>query len=183
MAISTNYWPIAWPAPEPTVLTVFTGASVLTLPVRPPRNEDKSLRAFPPPEQAPGDTPTQLRPLKFVRELGRDLTTNETIYRLHSDAGELGGAALARIDSIDLEIGKRFEKHYRISETDPLSARVDTNYTTSFRREGWNIRVDVRTRLAASHDAFHFSASLEAFEDDARIFAQHWDTPIARDLV
>jgi hypothetical protein len=183
VAISTSYWPIAWPAPEPTVLTVFAGASTLTLPVRPARAADGSLRSFPPPEQAPGDTATELRPLKFVRELGRDLTTNETVYRLQSDAGELGGAALARIDSIDLELGKRFEKHYRIGETDPLSARVETSYATSFRRDDWHVRVDVRTRLAASRDAFHFTASLEAFEADARVFARNWDLPIPRDLV
>ena len=183
IAVSTSYWPIAWPAPEPTVLTVFAGAGSLELPVRPPRAEDSGLRAFEPPEQGPGDTATALRPLRFVRELGRDLTTNETIYRLHSDAGELGGASLARIDAIDLEIGKRFEKQYRIGELDPLSARVETTYTSSFRRGDWFVRVDVRTGLSATRDAFRLTTELDAFEGETRVFSRRWEIPVPRDLV
>jgi len=53
VAVSTTYWPIAWPSPELATLTLETGTSVLTLPVRPPRAEDSGLRAFDPPEQAP----------------------------------------------------------------------------------------------------------------------------------
>ena len=37
LAISTCYWPLAWPAPEAATLTLTTGASTLTLPVRAPR--------------------------------------------------------------------------------------------------------------------------------------------------
>ena len=183
VAVSTSYWPIAWPAPEPAALMLFTGASTLDLPIRPPSDADAGLRAFPPPESGPWDEATPLRPLKFVRELGRDLTTNETVYRLHSDAGELGGASLARIDAIDLELGKRFEKHYRIGETDPLSARIETLYETSFRRDGWYVRVEVRMHLSASKDAFHFAGALEAFEGETRVFSRDWDIPIPRDLV
>jgi hypothetical protein len=45
VAISMAYWPIVWPAPEPVTLGIYTGASALELPVRPPRTEDAELRA------------------------------------------------------------------------------------------------------------------------------------------
>jgi putative CocE/NonD family hydrolase len=183
VAVSTSYWPIVWPAPEAAVLTLLCGASSLELPVRPPREADAALRAFQPPEQGPVEEPTALRPLQFVRELGRDLTSNETIYRLHSDAGELGGASLVRIDAIGLEIGKRFEKQYRIGESDPLSARMEVHYTTSFRRDDWAVSVDVRTALSATRDAFQLKSSLEAHEGETRIFSRRWDLSIPRDLV
>ena len=183
VAISTSYWPIAWPAPEPAVLTVFTGTSTLDLPVRPLRDDDAGLRPFSSPEAAAGDTATKLRGLNFVREVNRDLTTNETIYRLHSDAGELDGAALARIDAIDLEIGKKFEKAYKISDTDPLSAQVENSYITSFRRGDWYVRVEVHTRLSCTEGTFEYFASLDAYEDDRHVFTRQWDLPIPRDLV
>ena len=34
ISISTSYFPMMWPAPEPVTLTVFSGSSVLHLPVR-----------------------------------------------------------------------------------------------------------------------------------------------------
>ena len=53
LALSSSYWPIAWPSPELATLTIDTGATMLTLPVRPPRPEDATLRPFDPPESAP----------------------------------------------------------------------------------------------------------------------------------
>ncbi len=46
LAISTAYWPIVWPSPEPVTLTITAGASTLELPVRPPRSEDDGLTAI-----------------------------------------------------------------------------------------------------------------------------------------
>ena len=34
VSISTSYWPLIWPAPEPVTLTVHTGASFIDVPVR-----------------------------------------------------------------------------------------------------------------------------------------------------
>ena len=45
VAISTAYWPLAWPPPEPVTLTVFTGASTLELPVRSAAPEDRRRAA------------------------------------------------------------------------------------------------------------------------------------------
>ena len=44
VAVSTSYWPIAWPSPEPVTLTLYAGASTLELPVRPPRTRTPSWR-------------------------------------------------------------------------------------------------------------------------------------------
>ena len=52
VAISTTYWPMVWPAPEPVTLRLTTGASVLELPVRARRPIDAKVR-FGPPEQGP----------------------------------------------------------------------------------------------------------------------------------
>src|SRR5262249_44575495 len=46
IAISTTYWPMVWPSPEPVTLTVYAGESELELPVRPSRREDSQLQPF-----------------------------------------------------------------------------------------------------------------------------------------
>lgn len=39
ISVSTLYWPMAWPSPEPVKLTLWTGESRMFLPVRPKRDE------------------------------------------------------------------------------------------------------------------------------------------------
>ncbi|MGE0255091.1 MAG: CocE/NonD family hydrolase [Alphaproteobacteria bacterium] len=183
LAVSTSYWPIAWPSPEPATIALATGGSTLTLPVRPPRDADAALRAFEPPERGSGEDPTRLRPLRFVRQYGRDLTTNEMLHSLVSDAGELGGASLARIEAIDLEVGYRMERRFRIGETDPLTARAEILQERLFARGDWRVRVSLRTRLTATRRTFEFLGVLDAFEGDARIFEKRWTLSIPRDLM
>ena len=46
LAISTSYWPMAWPPPAPVMLELDTGDSCLDLPLRPPDPADDALAAF-----------------------------------------------------------------------------------------------------------------------------------------
>jgi putative CocE/NonD family hydrolase len=68
LAVSTSYWPIVWPSPEQVTLSVLTGTSTLTLPLRPRRAEDRLLPRFGPAENAPDLDASELRPgSKYVR--------------------------------------------------------------------------------------------------------------------
>ena len=46
LSLSTSYWPIAWPSPEAAILSIRTGESRLSLPVRTPHDKVASLPAF-----------------------------------------------------------------------------------------------------------------------------------------
>jgi predicted acyl esterase len=47
ISLSTSYWPLAWPPPQPVKLTVYGNSSHLILPVRSPREEDKQVSFHP----------------------------------------------------------------------------------------------------------------------------------------
>ena len=47
------------------------------------------------------------------------------VYNLRSDGGELGGAALARIEEINLDIGYTITKRFGSPKNDPLSAQAE----------------------------------------------------------
>jgi putative CocE/NonD family hydrolase len=183
VALSTAYWPIAWPPPQPVTLHVATGASTLELPVRAPRPEDAALPDFEPPERGPTDEPRRLRAAPFRRTIERDLAANEILHTLISDAADLGGAALARVEAIGLDVGHTIERRYAIGESDPLSARAEIDQRTDLRRGDWKVRVETRTRLTASVRHFRFEADLDAFEGDERTFHRRWDEQIPRDGV
>ncbi len=183
LSLSTSYWPIAWPSPEPVTLGVFTGASTLSLPVRPPRAEDAALRRFESPAAAPGISHRKLRALPLRRTVEIDLATNEMVYTLKSDGGEFAGASLARLDAIDLDLGYTLLKRYRIIETDPASAQTEISQRALLRRPGWEVRVHCATRLTATREHFQFSGDLEAFEGDNEIVHRRWALAIPRNGV
>ncbi len=183
VALSTNYWPIVWPSPESVTLTVYAGRSTLDLPVRPPRTTDAALRDFEPPEEGPSSEQQKILHSPFRRKIERDLATNETVYLLESDGGELGGAALTHIEAIGLDLGFRIAKRFSINETDPLSARAEVRQSTSLRRGDWSIDIDLETKLTADAAAFRFEARLVAREGIETVLDQNWDERIPRDFV
>ncbi len=183
LSLSSSYWPIAWPSPAAAVIGVRTGQSALDLPLRPPRPEDQTLRPFEAPEAAPGITHKKLRQLPIRRRLETDMTTNEVVYTLYSDAGEFGGASLARLEEIDLDLGYTQLKRYRIIENDPLSAQTDFDQTALLRRGDWSVRIECRTRLAATAEVFQFTGDLVVYEGDNTVARRDWTIAIPRALV
>jgi putative CocE/NonD family hydrolase len=183
LAVSTSYWPIAWPSPETFTLTLCTGSSTLTLPERPPLASDQEPWPFGWPEAAPSIEPKKLRLFPLKRTVENDRTTNETIYTLESDAGEFGGATLARIEAIDMDAGYRLHRQHRIGETDPLSARTELSQELVMRRSDWSVRVVVRTRLSSTREQFRFEGELQVFEDDRPAAERRWELDIPRALV
>ena len=123
---------------------------------------------------------TSLRELPLKRTIEIDLAANETVYTFQT--GEFG-APTARIEAIGMDLGYTFLKRHRISEYDPLSAQTEVVQSTIMRRKDWSVRIECRTGLTATKDAFQFSAELEAFEDDEPFAQRTWRLAIPRQLV
>ncbi|MFW6197416.1 MAG: CocE/NonD family hydrolase, partial [Myxococcota bacterium] len=82
LALSTSYWPLAWPPPEPVTMHIATGESHLLLPRRPPRAEDEDLGPFDEPESAAPPEITILRPPEGNRWIIHDLGEDEHVLRV-----------------------------------------------------------------------------------------------------
>jgi hypothetical protein len=183
VSVSTVYWPIAWPSPQPVTLQVWPGDSMLTLPVRPPREEDAALRPFDVPEQGPTPDHDVLHPVQYRRSIERDLATNETIYTIFSDGGDYDGAAIALLPSIALELGHTILKEFRVRQWDPLTARGAIEQKTLLRRGAWEVRIECRTEMSCTVDAFRVRAHIVACETGREPFRREWDEVVPRDLV
>jgi uncharacterized protein len=177
LALSTSYWPIAWPAPEPFTLTVRTGGSALSLPVRPPRPEDEELPAFPPPEAAPPQEKTRLRQGSVTPGWQRDVATGETVSRTVEDEGHY------RIDAHGLERDVVRRTECRIGEEDPGSAVMSKGMSLATGRGGWRVRTETSTTMRATPTEFRLEASLEAYEGERLVVSRVWRRTVPRDLV
>ncbi|MBI1776481.1 MAG: CocE/NonD family hydrolase [Proteobacteria bacterium] len=175
IAVSTSYWPIAWPAPENATLTLYAGASALVLPVRPPAAADANLKPLPPVELPPPEPTTTIAPDWVEQTVSRDRASGITTCVRRHDRG------LVKLDAIDLTLGGRTDESFAIHPDDPLSARAEILWTVELSRGDWRVRTETRTRMHASRSHFHIEASLDAFEGTARVFSRSWQEAIPRD--
>ena len=175
LAVSTAYWPVVWPSAQAVALTLFTGASGLELPVRPPDPGDDRLRPFEAPEGAPPAAYVELRPRRVERTVERDEVAGEIVYAVVSEGGQ------GRMEEIDLELEQSSVRRYRIQEHDPLTARAEVVQRMGLRRGPWAVAVESRVWLSATEEAFVLRARLEAFEGDTLVRSRSWDCRVARD--
>ena len=177
LAISTVYWPLAWPSPEPTRLTVYTKTSRLLLPVRQKEAKDEELRPFGPAEGSPPVPKTLIQPTRQSWTVVRDLAKDESRLEVVNDEG------VYRLEDIGLEIAARVEENYVFAGDDYRSLRGETRWMRSFKRGEWEVRTVARTLLTSDATHFHVRAELDAWEGESRVFSRSWDEQVPRDLV
>jgi hypothetical protein len=177
LAVSTAYWPIAWPSPEPATLTVFAGRSHLSVPLRGKSAEDAKLTPLPPHELPPPLKTTTRRPGQVTQVISRDRATGTQHFRVVIDHGA------THFDGIDLDMWSKTTEDYSIAPDDPLSARAVVDWDGGYARKDWRVESKTRTVLTSTHEAFHLEATIDAYENGTRVFARNWNVVIPRDHV
>jgi putative CocE/NonD family hydrolase len=180
LALSNAYWPIVWPSPQPTTLTIYTGASELVLPERPPQPADLHVRALPDAIGAPQSPLTILRKGRVERTLTIDQLTQEVSHRLYVDGGVFGDWGKFRLDDIGLVMGHVFERTYRIKPDDPNSARAEMVQSYEMSRDDWSIKIDAGAVMTSTPAAFQLDAWIEAREGDETVCRRDWRSCIPR---
>jgi putative CocE/NonD family hydrolase len=177
LSLSTSYFPLAWPSPERATLTVHTGESRMTLPVRPARPEDEKLRGL---GEAESATPSPTRLIKpedhrwtVLRDLAHDISTLEVII----DDGVM------RYLETELDVGAATTERYSYRRGEYGSFRGEVESTTTLRRGDWNVKTETTTVLTSDKNSFQIIATLDAYEGEKRVFSRNWDLRIPRDHV
>ncbi|GAA4614515.1 CocE/NonD family hydrolase [Saccharopolyspora hordei] len=178
LALSTSYWPLAWPPPEPVRLTVHPQDSALILPVRRSGDTDEMpTPAFEEAEGAPPLTTTPVRPGEGRWTVSRDLVDYEASLEVVKDLG------VVRFEDIDLDVTRRAEERYSWNADDFDSVRGEVTWVMAFERGPWSVRTRTRTVLTSTPTEFHLDAELDAFEGGARVYSHNWRRRIPRDHV
>jgi uncharacterized protein len=183
IALSSAYWPVIWPSPEPVKLTVFTGASHLLLPVRGPQPGDSTLLPFPPPAAAPSSPATVLREGSMERTVTLDQLTGRVNHRLFVDGGTFGPTGKIRIEAPDVAISHICDRNYGIHPDDPNSARATMAQTCEIGRDDWQTRIETYAEMTSTPTTFELTAWVEAFEGDRSVCRRDWKSSIPRKLL
>ncbi|MFP4605876.1 MAG: CocE/NonD family hydrolase [Bacteroidales bacterium] len=177
LSVSSSYWPLAWPAPEPARLQIFLKNSLLVLPVRKPKSEDENLYDLGKPHISRKLPTTLLVPAHREWEVKHNLATNEVTLHVTNNDSQY------RLDDINWTIQKDVtEKYtYRNNNYDTLSGEVLSK--RRFKRNDREATAITRTILTSTRTHFRIRATLDAYEEETRIFSKSWDESIPRDLL
>ncbi len=177
LALSTSYWPMVWPAPEPVTLTLSAGTGQLTLPLRTAQPQDGSLAPFPPPEGAEPLKAEQLSAGNSERSVTEDLVTGKETYLRGGDSGEVRHAHTG------LTVRYCDEDRFEIHPDNPNSARGTCTWHKSYARGEWVAEVDAAVTVEALSEVWRIAARVVARDGEGELFRRDWSEDIPRDLV
>ncbi len=180
LALSTTYWPIAWPSPSPATLTLSTGHSALHLPVSVADADAAPCPIFAAPEGAAPTAVRQTRPRRSQDPQDRithDTETGNVLITRDRDRG-----AWHATDA-NIAYDATGVLTFHINAHDPQTARQEFTLTTTIGRPGWHTSTTAWSRLTATREAFVLEASLAAFENETPIYRRDWTEVFPRDHI
>ena len=179
LAVATAAWPLVWPARDAATLTVFTGTSRLTLPVRPDVPDETPIAL--PPGRAGTPTPrTLLREGRITRGVSFDHVTGKAVFTTVGEGG-LFGEGVGSWDDIGTTISHDLTRRLTVGADDPDSAEatIDQVYAM-LRDDGWAVRIETHVTMTGDRNTFSLCGTLKAFEGDALVATRTWSEAIPR---
>jgi uncharacterized protein len=175
VSISTSYFPMMWPAPEPVKLTVYAGASTIAVPIRKKSITEKPVE-FAAPEAA---APVQQKIIKKPAHSRKTWIDKKTGHSKLAIVDDFGTQELKPHGMVVSGVGR---ENYSIDPKDPLSATMETHWTESRKRGTWEARTETYGRLTATKTHWVIWGKIEAFEGKKRVFVKEFNEEIERRL-
>ncbi len=175
VSVSTSYFPMMWPAPEPVTLTVHTGTSYLHLPIRRPVANEVPLSWQQPEAAEPIKWKERKKPWN-KRDTTVDPETGEAKIAIIDDFGEY------ELKPHGLIVYGAGRENYSILPDDPLSAKMETHWTEERKRGTWHTRTETYGRLTATKTHWIVWGKIEAFEGKKKVFEREFNEEIERKL-
>jgi predicted acyl esterase len=179
VALSETWWPVVWPSPELVTLHVTTGASMIELPVRPPKaGETPPFGIFRDRYAVPGTPPAPyLRPLENVQISG---VPGSRTFSLTEGSLEPAGERISGNRTIYKEA---YRLRRSIRENDANSAEMEAEAINVYERDDWTVKLRAWSQCRSTPTHFLCSETFEAWEGDRAVYSRKWEKKIARELV
>jgi len=181
LSIGTCYWPMVWPSPTVTNLTIHCGDSMLELPVR-ETYANEPIIEFAAPIHGHDAAITQLSDGIMHRYSSQDHVSGEHHY-VTEGIGGLFGEGVQRFDEIGTMLDSSLKRHLTIRDNDPLSACCEITQHYRMGREGWMFDINTLTILKSDRQNFYLTAKVEVKENGEAAFMREWERTFPRQFL
>lgn len=173
LAISSTYFPMVWPSPEITTLTIDCAHSGFSLPVRSHNPLDSQLKPFRPAING-SLAQTELRPAKHTNIVKQDWDSGRTELCVNWDDG------MWEIQRTGWRYGWRTWTISGVHPEDPLSAEVEQRFDRNFSRDKIVLKVTGWTKMKMTATDIVITARVDAFEQGESVFKRDYGFTVPR---
>ena len=174
LSLSTSYWPMIWPSPEPVTLEIRTGKGALSLPKRAVNNQSLTTPIYPKPGVQESIKHTSVTAGEYNNEVNYDPVKGIHEIKKEWKSGEKN---LHPINTVTSSSGS---EALTIGADDPLSASYVITSERSLSRDNWDISLRSSTTVTATQKNFNIRVKLEAFHEARKIFSKSWKKVVKR---
>ncbi len=175
LSLANQHWPILWPQPRLSTLSLATGDSTLTLPLRPASSRDRAVR-FEQAETAPPVPTTVLQEGFDRRVVTDDVGSGLQTIELVSDHGRW------RYEDRGITVASSVRDIMSIRPDDPLSAKLVTEYRWAIASGEADTESVAQTELTADETHFDLSWRIEARDRGKLVHSASATRRIRRDF-
>ncbi|WP_211344733.1 CocE/NonD family hydrolase [Klugiella xanthotipulae] len=195
VSVSANYWPLAWPSPSQTSVTLDPASITLTLPTRADTDDTYEQTEFTTPTPSPRSA-IRLFPEETTRTVVRDMVAGTQDIIINSETDQH--------DEVDgLHYYAWAQDRYLITEGIATSAVAECRRVEHYRRSGlpggaaplasntvrtverladdWDVKIVTFSRMSGDASSFFLTNQVTAFEGSQEIFSRNWSATIPRD--
>jgi hypothetical protein len=176
LAVSTSYWPMAWPSPEKAAVTIDPSRSSVELPVL---ANEKGLKrvAFKPSERAEIAATTVKQEGAETRHVIHDIENEMVTFDIRRDDGSYV------IDEIGTEIAYTKLKQFSVHRNDPDRTRSRIACTAHYRRDAWDVRIETNLVMTCDRSHFHLEGTIRTFDHDRTFIDREFRRSFRRDCL
>lgn len=176
LSISNAYWPLVWPSPRRSALTIDLAASGLKLPQKPVLEpiDNPALEPF---DAEPRSNDRELRPCATRKRVEENPETGRLAISTRVDYGRYFHA------SCETEIDFVTDQSLSIHPDDPTSATSTSWHHVTMRHGEIETALASRYEMTCSESHFFIKAAWRALEGEECIFEKTFDYEIERNLV
>lgn len=178
VALSSSWWPIAWPSPELVALEVTTGVSVLHLPIRTSSSQPPPFKILQNRYDQPG-----IGPAPYYDRLGGVEVGGLPGHRTYELIEGTTALDEELIPGPDTTYGEAYRLRRTIREDDPNSAEIEAEAINTYVRGDWRIKLRAWSRGRSTRTEFLCEETFEAWEGGRCIVSRRWQKAIPRHLV
>ncbi|MBI2718079.1 MAG: CocE/NonD family hydrolase [Rhizobiales bacterium] len=176
LAISTSYWPIAWPSPEPATVTVDPSHSLLEVP-RLVSEKGLAKVTFKPVEKATLAPVTVKDAGAETRHVDLDIETQRVNFIIRRNDGTFV------IDDIGTEVSLTKLKDFAVSRDGSEAPRSLVATTVHYRRGDWDARAETEVAMTSDRTHFHLEGKVRTYEKGQPFIARDFKRSFKRDCV
>jgi hypothetical protein len=177
IALSNAFWPLAWPSPRHSAITLHTAGSRLTIPVLPANADLPKPQSFGPAIADDPEAVTVHASGGRTRQTIDDPASGEVAVHVHRSKSDY------LVNASGTEVSHQGGEVFRVTRGRPNSTRIEGWGDWSLARGDWQVRTRSSLVLASTEWTFELSASMEAYEADELIMRRDFNFSIPRRLV